>query len=117
MLWQSQPLEEATVDAALPVRTRALLGLVARVRDEARTLGLEVDGQYTSYVDWPGDRVGTTLVRTRRGSLEAEPWWFPFLGDLPYVGTLFKRTIERDDKTELLIFITPRIIADALTDR
>ncbi len=41
----------------------------------------------------------------------------PFLGDLPYVGTLFKRTIERDDKTELLIFITPRIIADALTDR
>ncbi len=41
----------------------------------------------------------------------------PFLGDLPYVGTLFKRTIERDDKQELLIFITPRIIADALTDR
>ncbi len=41
----------------------------------------------------------------------------PFLGDLPYVGTLFKRTTERDDKTELLIFITPRIIADALTDR
>ena len=41
----------------------------------------------------------------------------PFLGDLPYVGRLFKRTEERDDKQELLIFITPRIIADALTDR
>ncbi|MEM7077250.1 MAG: type IV pilus secretin PilQ family protein [Pseudomonadota bacterium] len=41
----------------------------------------------------------------------------PFLGDLPYVGRLFKRTVERDDKQELLIFITPRIIADALTDR
>ena len=41
----------------------------------------------------------------------------PFFGDLPYVGRLFKRTIERDDKQELLIFITPRIIADSLTDR
>ena len=41
----------------------------------------------------------------------------PFLGDIPYVGRLFKRTIERDDKQELLIFITPRIIADVLTDR
>ncbi len=41
----------------------------------------------------------------------------PFLGDLPYVGRLFKRVIERDDKQELLIFITPRIIADSLTDR
>ncbi len=41
----------------------------------------------------------------------------PFLGDLPYVGRLFKRTIERDDKQELLIFITPRIISDALADR
>ena len=41
----------------------------------------------------------------------------PFLGDLPYVGRLFRRTIESQDKRELLIFITPRIIDDALTRR
>ncbi len=40
----------------------------------------------------------------------------PFLGDLPYVGRLFRRTLERDDKQELLIFITPRIIQDSLTN-
>jgi len=39
----------------------------------------------------------------------------PFLGDLPYVGRLFRRTLERDDKQELLIFITPRIIQDTLS--
>ena len=39
----------------------------------------------------------------------------PFLGDLPYVGRLFRRTLERDDKAELLIFITPRIIQENLT--
>jgi len=41
----------------------------------------------------------------------------PFLGDIPYVGRLFKRTVERDDKQELLIFITPRIVTDVLADR
>ncbi len=33
----------------------------------------------------------------------------PFFGDLPIVGNLFKRTTKSDSKTELLIFITPRI--------
>ncbi|MDA1076804.1 MAG: type IV pilus secretin PilQ family protein [Proteobacteria bacterium] len=41
----------------------------------------------------------------------------PFLGDLPYVGRLFRRTVERDDKQELLIFITPKIIQDSLSNR
>lgn len=36
----------------------------------------------------------------------------PFLGDLPYVGRLFKRTSNVSRRTELLIFITPKIIAD-----
>jgi len=39
----------------------------------------------------------------------------PFIGDLPYVGRLFRRTEEKDNKTELLIFITPRIIQESLT--
>ena len=37
----------------------------------------------------------------------------PLLGDIPYFGRLFRRTIERDDKQELLIFITPCIIDEA----
>ncbi|NQV71069.1 MAG: type IV pilus secretin PilQ [Pseudohongiella sp.] len=36
----------------------------------------------------------------------------PVLGDLPYVGRLFKRTENASRRTELLIFITPKIIAD-----
>jgi type IV pilus assembly protein PilQ len=41
----------------------------------------------------------------------------PVLGDLPYIGFLFKQTTKRDDRRELLIFITPRIIKDGLTLR
>ena len=41
----------------------------------------------------------------------------PFLGDLPYVGRLFRKTLDKTDKQELLIFITPRIIQDSLSAR
>jgi len=40
----------------------------------------------------------------------------PFLGDLPYVGRLFKSKDITKTKQELLIFITPRILADTLID-
>ncbi len=40
----------------------------------------------------------------------------PFLGDIPYMGRLFKTTSSRQTKTETLIFITPRILADTLLD-
>jgi type IV pilus assembly protein PilQ len=38
----------------------------------------------------------------------------PVLGDLPYVGFLFKNTIKFDDRNELLIFVTPRILKETL---
>jgi type IV pilus assembly protein PilQ len=41
----------------------------------------------------------------------------PLLGDLPVVGYLFKNTSKQDDKTELLIFVTPKIVKDALSIR
>ena len=41
----------------------------------------------------------------------------PFLGDLPVIGNLFKTTARTTSKTELLIFITPKIIAERLSTR
>ena len=37
----------------------------------------------------------------------------PFFGELPYVGYLFRSESVRDEKTELLIFVTPKIIKEA----
>jgi len=34
----------------------------------------------------------------------------PFFSDLPFIGSLFKSSIEVDDRTELLIFVTPKIL-------
>lgn len=34
----------------------------------------------------------------------------PFFSDLPIVGTLFRSTIRENDKSELLVFVTPKIV-------
>lgn len=40
----------------------------------------------------------------------------PLLGDIPVVGTLFRSTANKTSKTETLIFITPRILSETLTN-
>ncbi len=41
----------------------------------------------------------------------------PFFGDLPVLGNLFRYTENTNDKVELLVFITPRILDDNLAIR
>jgi len=41
----------------------------------------------------------------------------PFFGDIPLLGWLFKSKESKDNKTELLIFLTPRILSDNLSLR
>ncbi|MBS3804842.1 MAG: type IV pilus secretin PilQ [Oleiphilaceae bacterium] len=40
----------------------------------------------------------------------------PFLGDIPYLGRLFTRESNIDERSELLIFITPKILKGDLID-
>lgn len=41
----------------------------------------------------------------------------PLLGDIPVLGYLFRSTAKLDNKSELLVFITPKIIKDAMSLR
>ncbi len=50
--------------------------------------------------------IGGVFSNTQRKAVEK----VPFLGDVPYVGRLFRRDIVQDSKSELLIFLTPRIM-------
>ena len=36
----------------------------------------------------------------------------PVLGDIPLLGNLFKRKVKQTVKTELIIFLTPHIVAE-----
>lgn len=40
----------------------------------------------------------------------------PFLGDIPYLGRIFRNDLQTSEKREILIFITPKIIDDQLLD-
>ena len=36
----------------------------------------------------------------------------PFLGDVPFLGNLFKTTSKSSQRTELLIFLTPKVVTE-----
>ena len=40
----------------------------------------------------------------------------PYFGDIPYIGAFFRSESTSHKKTEILIFVTPRILADTLLD-
>jgi type IV pilus assembly protein PilQ len=73
-------------------------GQPAIQRKEANTQVLVKDGETTV--------IGGIYVR--RSSLNTAS--VPFLSKIPVLGLLFKRTDEQDNRQELLIFITPRIL-------
>ena len=50
--------------------------------------------------------IGGLMSETDNDSFSA----VPFVGDIPILGWLFKKTSKTNDKTELLIFITPRLL-------
>ena len=81
-----------------------------------------------TYYDAPviANREATTNVRVKDGETviigglmsndmtESEDK-VPFVGDLPMIGNLFKYKDTNKEKTELMIFLTPRVVKDAET--
>jgi len=67
-------------------------------KNEATTEILLTDGETAV--------IGGILVLDRGQTVNK----IPFFGDLPLIGWLFKSTSTREEKRELLIFITPRIV-------
>lgn len=54
---------------------------------------------------------GVFTIETIKGESKV-----PFLGDIPYLGRMFKNDVTENNKTELLLFITPKIMAESLTN-
>ncbi|MEN8162424.1 MAG: aminopeptidase [Myxococcota bacterium] len=86
LLRAREPIDRVLEDPATPGEVRDRLALVQRVRAYAAALGLAVEGQYTQYAAWPGDRLVTTIVATRPREVDAAGFWFPIVGTVPYKG-------------------------------
>jgi len=55
--------------------------------------------------------IGGLMRDDSTDTIEKVPW----VSDLPFVGWMFRRTQERDEKSQLMIFITPSILPTPLT--
>jgi type IV pilus assembly protein PilQ len=66
--------------------------------EEAKTKVMIKDGQTLVIAGLVKDTVQTTKSKV------------PFLGDVPFVGQLFKKSNDTKTKTELIIFLTPHVI-------
>jgi len=89
---------EVKVTKDAPDFSRALNGVPPINKNEVNAKILVGDGETIV--------LGGVFSNTQSKSVEK----VPFLGDLPYLGRLFRRDIVQDNKSELLIFLTPRIM-------
>ena len=88
-----------------PDFTRAVLGVLPVDTRELQTSVLVDNGETVV--------LGGVFERTKSKNIGR----VPFFGDLPYVGWAFKQEQTQDENSELLIFVTPRILKDTLTLR
>jgi type IV pilus assembly protein PilQ len=84
-------------------------------KGESTTAGFAVNTQHvkTSVMVENGGTVVLGGIYTQTDTNDASK--VPFLGDVPVLGYLFKTTSVATAKTELLVFITPKIVADKLS--
>ena len=71
----------------------------------------DTEPQAQAYVDNGDIIVIGGLMKTDKQEIVSK---VPLLGDIPGLGYLFKKTTSENKKRELLIFVTPRIVTDAL---
>ncbi|WP_339083613.1 type IV pilus secretin PilQ [Pseudomonas sp. TMP9] len=89
---------EVKVTKDAPDFARALNGVPPINKNEVNAKVLVSDGETIV--------LGGVFSNTQTKGVEK----VPFLGDLPYLGRMFRRDIVQDNKSELLIFLTPRIM-------
>lgn len=89
---------EVKVTKDAPDFSRSVNGVPPINKNEVNAKVLVADGETIV--------IGGVFENTQTKSVEK----VPFLGDLPYLGRLFRRDIVQDNKTELLVFLTPRIM-------
>lgn len=89
---------EVKVTKDEPDYLNAVLGVPPIKKNEVNAKVLVSDGETIV--------IGGVFSNTQSKTVEK----VPFLGDVPYVGRLFRRDVVSEAKSELLVFLTPRIM-------
>ena len=89
---------EVKVTKDEPDYVNTVLGVPPIKKNEVNAKVLVADGETIV--------IGGVFSNTQSKTVEK----VPFLGDVPYVGRLFRRDVVSEAKSELLVFLTPRIM-------
>ncbi|RMO97951.1 Type IV pilus bioproteinsis protein PilQ [Pseudomonas syringae pv. philadelphi] len=89
---------EVKVTKDEPDYVNAVLGVPPIKKNEVNAKVLISDGETIV--------IGGVFSNTQSKSVDK----VPFLGDVPYLGRLFRRDVVSESKSELLVFLTPRIM-------
>jgi general secretion pathway protein D len=89
------PEISSLTDQTVPISTGVSVPVIAK--RAADTVVVTPDGQTV---------IIGGLMQNNKASNDSK---IPFLGDIPVLGNLFKRKARNDTKTELIIFLTPKI--------
>jgi type IV pilus assembly protein PilQ len=84
---------------------------------QATVSGLAIDKREIETTAQVGNGETVVLGGVFEGTQNNTTDKVPFLGDLPGIGFMFRRDKAVDNKRELLIFITPKILDQSLTSR
>lgn len=85
-------------------------------KDAANAAG-GIDKREVETIVQVGDGETIVLGGVYEGNTAHELFKVPFFADLPGIGFLFKKNIENDERRELLIFVTPKILKSTLSVR
>ena len=96
LLCARRPAEDVIAAPETPRDIKVILRSIQQARDYAKELGLSVGSQYTEYVPWPDDRIITSLVVAEPASVDARPFDYPIVGELPYKGFFDLERAERE---------------------
>ena len=111
----SAPLSLTVTPSVNPDGRISLELMVAKSSLSGSNCALTVNNITTNVIVENGGTVVIAGINANDESQHQER--VPFLGDLPYVGFLFKTTVTTRAQGELMVFITPRIVSETLTMR
>jgi predicted aminopeptidase len=86
LLCRARDIDDAKNDPDLSPNTRRLLGDVPNVKRYATKSGLVPTKSYEDFVALDRRSVVWVVSAAPTFSLEAKEWWFPIVGDVPYLG-------------------------------
>ncbi len=93
-------IQELLQDPATAPELHSKLLLVEDILAFAKSEGLNTENKYREYID-VGDRPISYLVEAAEvDQLKQVTWWFPIVGEVPYLGFMEKK--ERDEKARAL---------------